>query len=157
MNITLICVGKTNFRFVSDGLRIYEDRIIHYLNYRRIEIPELKSTRALTPEQIKEKEAELILKHIKPSDKVILLDEKGSSYTSVKWAAQLEKEMISGTKSLTFIIGGAYGFSPQIYDRAQSMISLSEMTFSHQIIRVIFAEQLYRAMTIIKGEPYHNE
>lgn len=157
MIITLICVGKTDYSFVKDGIKIYEDRIVHYLPYNRIEIPELKSTKSLSPNQIKEKEAVLILKQIKPTDKVVLLDEKGKHFSSTQWAKVIEKEMIQGTRNLTFVIGGAYGFSNEIYERANDKLSLSEMTFSHQIIRVIFTEQLYRAMTIIKGEPYHNE
>lgn len=157
MKITMLMVGKTDFPFVKEGTAIYEKRIGRYVTYSHIEIPELKGTSSLSPLQIKEKEQELILKHIKETDRVILLDERGQMFGSVDWARHLEKEIASGVKSIVFVVGGAYGFSEGIYKRADSMLSLSKMTFSHQIIRLFFTEQLYRAFTIIKGEPYHNE
>lgn len=135
---------------------MYGKRILHYVDYQNIEIPELKNVSSLSHTQIKEKEGELIFKHLSPLDKVILLDERGKEYTSVEWAHSLEKEMVQGVKSLVFIIGGAYGFSEEVYKRANALLSLSKMTYSHQIIRIFFTEQLYRALTIIKGEPYHN-
>ena len=127
------------------------------MNYARVEIPELKNVQALSQEQIKEKEGELILKNIKNTDDVILLDERGSTFTSLEWASHLQKKMNYEGKDIVFVIGGAYGFSQKVYQRANSKMSLSKMTFSHQIIRVIFLEQLYRAFTIMKGEPYHHE
>lgn len=150
-------VGKTDFPFVKEGVGIYEKRIERYVTYSHIEIPELKGASSLSPSQIKEKEQEMIFKHIKEGDRVILLDERGAVYSSIEWAHRIEKEMSSGIKNLVFIVGGAYGFSEGMYRRADALLSLSKMTFSHQIIRLFFAEQLYRAFTIIKGEPYHNE
>lgn len=157
MKVTFLMVGKSSFPFVREGMEMYEKRISRYLSYERIEIPDLSGTSSFTKEQVKEREADLILKKLKKTDEVILLDERGSRYTSVKWAAFIEQKINTGCKSLVFIIGGAYGFSARIYERASSCLSLSDMTFSHQIIRLFFTEQLYRAMTIIKGEPYHNE
>ncbi len=157
MKITLLVVGKTAFPFINEGIALYEKRLGHYVNYVRVEIPELKGVQALSQEQIKEKEGELILKNIKNTDDVVLLDERGSTFSSIEWARNIEKKMVFEGKDIVFVIGGAYGFSQKVYQRANSKISLSRMTFSHQIIRVIFLEQLYRAFTIIKGEPYHHE
>lgn len=157
MKITLLLVGKTAFPYINEGIALYEKRLSHYINYARVEIPELKNVQALSQEQIKEREGELILKNIKNTDDVILLDERGSTYTSIEWAAHLQKKMNYEGKDIVFVIGGAYGFSQKVYQRANGKISLSKMTFSHQIIRVIFLEQLYRAFTIMKGEPYHHE
>lgn len=157
MKITFLTVGKTTFPFVKEGCDIFIKRIRHYTTFEYIEIPELKNTSSLSKEQIKEKEAELILKYVNNTDKVVLLDERGKNFTSIEWSKELEKEIVSGTRSLIFIVGGAYGFSKTIYERANGKLSLSSMTFSHQIIRLFFIEQLYRAFTIMKGEPYHNE
>lgn len=157
MKITLLLVGKTAFPYINEGIALYEKRLVHYVNYSKVEIPELKGVQAMSHEQIKEKEGELILKHIKNTDDVILLDERGNTFTSLEWAAQLQKKINYEGKDIVFVIGGAYGFSQKVYQRANSKISLSKMTFSHQIIRVIFLEQLYRAFTIMKGEPYHHE
>lgn len=157
MKITLLLVGKTAFPYINEVISIYEKRLSHYVNYSRVEIPELKGVQAMSKEQIKEKEGELILKNIKNTDDVILLDERGNTFTSLEWAAHLQKKINYEGKDIVFVIGGAYGFSQKVYQRAGSKISLSKMTFSHQIIRVIFLEQLYRAFTIMKGEPYHHE
>jgi 23S rRNA (pseudouridine1915-N3)-methyltransferase len=157
MKITLLLVGKTAFPYINEGISISEKRLSHYVNYSRVEIPELKGVQAMSKEQIKEKEGELILKNIKNTDDVILLDERGNTFTSLEWAAHLQKKINYEGKDIVFVIGGAYGFSQKVYQRAGSKISLSKMTFSHQIIRVIFLEQLYRAFTIMKGEPYHHE
>lgn len=157
MKVTFLTVGKTTFPFVREGCEVFMKRIKHYTPFDYIEIPELKNTSSLSREQIKDKEGELILKQIKNTDKLILLDERGKSFTSVEWSKEIEREIVSGTKSIFFVVGGAYGFSPSVYGRADGKISLSSMTFSHQIIRLFFVEQLYRAFTIIKGEPYHNE
>lgn len=156
MKITLLLVGKTAFPYINEGIALYEKRLSFYTNYRKIEIPELKGVSSLSEQQIKEKEGDLILKNIKPSDEVILLDERGDLYTSENWARHLERKMTYSGKDIVFVVGGAYGFSQQVYSRADGMMSLSKMTFSHQIIRLIFLEQLYRAFTIIKGEPYHH-
>ncbi len=157
MKITLLLVGKTAFPYINEGISLYEKRLSFYTNYSKVEIPELKGVSSLREEQIKEKEGELILKHIKPNDEVILLDERGEFHTSESWARHLEKKILYGSRDIVFVIGGAYGFSKEVYSRANGMLSLSKMTFSHQIIRVIFLEQLYRAFTIIKGEPYHHK
>ncbi len=156
MKFTLLTVGKTTFPFVEEGLGLYEKRLGFYINYKRIEIPELKNARALSFEQIRQKEGTLIFKNIKPEDTVLLMDERGVQYDSLRWAEKMEGYMQAG-RDVVFIIGGAYGFSKEVYNRANGMISLSKMTFSHQIVRVIFIEQLYRACTIIKGEPYHHK
>lgn len=157
MKITLLTVGKTDRDWVRQGLDIYVSRLKHYIPFTLTEIPELKNVSAMSREQIKSREGELILKNLKPTDDVILLDEHGKEYTSVQMAKILQDKISYGCKDIVFIIGGAYGFSDAVYARACSKISLSKMTFSHQMVRTIFAEQLYRAFTIIKGEPYHHE
>lgn len=157
MKITLLTVGKTDIEWVRKGLDTYSSRLTHYVPFSACEIPELKNTSALTKSQIKEKEGELILRSIRPSDRVILLDEHGKEYRSIEFAEEIRKSMINGGKDVVFVIGGAYGFSDAVYSRCDGKISLSRMTFSHQMVRVIFVEQLYRAFTIIRGEPYHHE
>ena len=157
MKITLLAVGKTDISWVAAGLDTYRSRLKHYVPFEIVEIPELKNVSSLTREQIKSKEGELILKNVKASDDVILLDEKGKRYRSLDFAGFLEEKLSRGGRDIVFVIGGAYGFSGQVYDRAGSLLSLSDMTFSHQLVRTIFAEQLYRAFTIMRGEPYHHE
>ncbi len=157
MNVTLVTVGKTDVPWVKEGLDLYVSRLRHYVPLSVVEIPELKKAGALTQEQIKQKEGELILRQTTPGDRVILLDEHGRNYRSIEFADWLRKQLGSGARGLVFVIGGAYGFSREVYDRADGSISLSAMTFSHQMVRAIFAEQLYRACTILKGEPYHHE
>lgn len=157
MKITLLTVGKTDLKWVRDGLDIYISRLGHYIPFTLKEIPELRNVSSLSQEQIRSKEGDLILKSIRPDDHVILLDEHGREYRSVEWAKTLEEKILQTTKDIVFVIGGAYGFSDSVRKRSNGMISLSKMTFSHQMVRVIFAEQLYRAFTIMKGEPYHHE
>ena len=157
MKITLLTVGKTDRDCVRQGLDIYVSRLKHYIPFSMVEIPELKNVSALSKDQIKAKEGELILKNIRPTDDLILLDEHGKEYTSVELAKVIQEKISYTGKDMVFVIGGAYGFSPEVYSRANSKISLSRMTFSHQMVRAIFAEQLYRAFTIMKGEPYHHE
>lgn len=157
MKITLLTVGKTDIRWVREGLEIYISRLKHYIPFSLTEIPELKNASSLSKDQIKAREGELILKSIKPSDEVILLDEHGKEYTSMEWARNMEKRMSGSGRNMVFVIGGAYGFSDDVYSRCDGKVSLSKMTFSHQMVRTIFAEQLYRAFTIIRGEPYHHE
>ena len=157
MKITLLTVGKTDKDWVRQGLDIYVSRLKHYIPFGIVEIPELKNVSALSKEQIKNKEGELILKNIRPTDDVILLDEKGKQYTSVELAKIIQDKISYAGKDIIFIIGGAYGFSDAVYQRANSKLSLSKMTFSHQMVRAIFAEQIYRAFTIMRGEPYHHE
>lgn len=157
MNITLLTVGKTERNWIWDGLEVYRARLKHYTSFSLVEIPDLKNVSSLSREQIREKEGQLILKSLKDSDEVFLLDEKGKEYSSKEWASMLEKRIASGGKNIVFVIGGAYGFSDAVYKRAGGLVSLSRMTFSHQMVRTIFTEQLYRAFTIMKGEPYHHE
>lgn len=157
MKITLLTVGKTDRDWVKQGLDIYVSRLKHYIPFNIVEIPELKNVSALSKDQIKSKEGELILKNIKPTDEVILLDERGKEYSSIEFAKVLEDKITYIGKDIVFIIGGAYGFCADVYSRANSKMSLSKMTFSHQMVRAIFAEQIYRAFTIMRGEPYHHE
>ena len=156
MKVTLLCVGKTDVPWVRNGLELYSSRLGHYVPFSAVELPALKNAGALTREQVKEKEGEMILRGLKPSDCVILLDERGKEYRSVEFASRLQ-ELLSRGRDLVFVIGGAYGFSDAVYARGEAEMSLSRMTFSHQMVRTIFAEQLYRAFTILKGEPYHHE
>ena len=157
MKITLLTVGKTDRDWVRQGLDIYVSRLKHYIPFTMMEIPELKNVSALSKDQIKVKEGELILKNVRPTDDLILLDEHGKEYSSVQMAKILQDKISYECKDIVSVIGGAYGFSDAVYARANSKLSLSKMTFSHQMVRTIFAEQLYRAFTIMKGEPYHHE
>ena len=157
MHLTLLTVGKTDIPWVRDGLEMYVSRLKHYVPFELREIPELKGVSALNREQIKEREGELILKQLKPLDEVILLDEHGQEYRSLEFADWLGRRLSASGRDLVFVIGGAYGFSDVVYARAGGKVSLSKMTFSHQLVRTIFAEQLYRAFTILRGEPYHHE
>lgn len=157
MKITLLTVGKTDKDWVRQGMDIYVSRLKHYIPFSVVEIPELRNVSALTKDQIKTREGELILKNIRPTDDVILLDERGKEYTSAELAKVIQDKMSYTGKDMVYVIGGAYGFSEAVYQRANSKISLSRMTFSHQMVRAIFVEQIYRAFTIMKGEPYHHE
>ncbi len=156
MKTALILVGKTNDSHLQAIINDYAERITHYMPFEIIVIPELKNTKSLSEEQQKVREGELIMKQLTAQDTVILLDERGKQYRSLDFAKWIEKQQLTARR-LVFVIGGPYGFSPAIYDRANGKISLSAMTFSHQLVRTIFTEQLYRACTIIKGEPYHHE
>lgn len=156
MKIELIVVGKTNDRHLAAGIDDYIGRIGHYIPFSVAVIPELKNTKSIQEAQQKEMEGKTILKLIQPSDQVVLLDEHGMEFTSVDFARWIEKKQLA-SRRLLFIIGGPYGFSPSVYERANEKIALSKMTFSHQMIRLIFTEQIYRACTILKGEPYHHQ
>ena len=156
MKTILLLVGKTQNKNFQAGISDYSERITHYMPFEIRVIPELKKTRNLTEEQQKAREGELILKELQPADTVVLMDEHGKELRSVELARWLQgKQAIS--RRLVFVIGGPYGFSPEVYARANEQLSLSKMTFSHQMVRLIMVEQLYRACTIIKGEPYHHE
>ena len=157
MKITLLTVGKTDKDWVKQGIDIYASRMKHYFPFTIVEIPELINASSLSQEQIKTKEGELILKNIKPTDDVILLDERGKEFSSMEFAKNLQDKISYTGKDIVFVIGGAYGFAEAVRQRSNSKISLSRMTFSHQMVRAIFVEQLYRAFTIMKGEPYHHE
>lgn len=156
MKIKLIVVGKTKQDFVAAGCAIYSRRIASYLSFEELPLPALKNTKNLSPSDFKQREGDMILKNIQPQDFTILLDEKGKSFTSQDFAGFLQQRMLTGIKTLNFVVGGAYGFSANVYNSANAKISLSAMTYSHQLIRLIFMEQLYRAMTILNNEPYHN-
>ena len=156
MRIKLLLVGKTDSGYLGKGIDEYVKRLKHYLPFEMLIIPDLKNTKNLSENQQKQKEGELILNQVNPGDFVVLLDERGKEFTSVNFSKFIEKQMISGLKNLVFVVGGPYGFSNEIYKQSNSKISLSKMTFSHQMVRLIFTEQLYRAMKIIKGEPYHH-
>lgn len=156
MKSELILIGKTSEKLYINGINDYAERINHYLPFAIRTIPALKSTKNITQEQQKQAEGEQILKLLQPSDTVVLLDEHGKENTSMEMAKWLANKQQT-SKKLVFIIGGPYGFSQEVYNRANEKISLSKMTFSHQMVRLIFTEQLYRACTIIKGESYHHE
>ena len=157
MKIKLIVVGKTSAVYLKSGELEYQQRLKHYVRFEEIIIPDIKNSKNLSKSDLKNKEGNLILSKIDNSDEVILLDDKGKMFSSSDFASYLSEKMIRSTKSLVFVIGGAFGFSDPVYQRANTKISLSKMTFSHQMVRLIFKEQLYRAFTILKGEKYHHE
>lgn len=156
MKITLLVVGKTTDSHIEALIQEYQKRLTHYLPFTLQVIPELKNTKALTSEQQKQAEGELILRTITPATDLMLLDEHGKEYRSIEFADYVQKRMSSG-RDVVFVVGGPYGFSEAVYQRANGKISLSKMTFSHQMVRLFFVEQIYRAMTILRGEPYHHE
>ena len=156
MKTILILVGKTTDKHFQAGISDYAERIGHYMPFDIVTIPELRNTKSLNEEQQKTAEGELILKQLQPTDTVVLLDERGEERRSVEMARWLEQKQQSARR-LVFVIGGPYGFSPAVYARANEQMSLSRMTFSHQMVRLVFTEQLYRSCTIIRGEPYHHE
>lgn len=154
--VKLLLMGKTKQSFVEDGMLMYLKRIKKYIKCEVVEIPELKGVKSWTVDDIKNKEAELFLKHIK-NDPYILLDERGKEFSSITFSKYLEKQLSHASGTLYFLVGGAYGFQDELKRNARGLVSLSKMTFSHQIIRAVFLEQLYRAFSILKGDPYHNE
>lgn len=157
MNIELLSIGKTKTDFVKKGIEEYQKRLQRYVPFAFQEIPDVKNTGKLSVEEQKEAEGQLLLSRIQSSDYVVLLDERGRQYTSVEFSEKLQKTMSSGRKKLLFVIGGPYGFSKKVYERADEMLSLSKMTFNHEMVRLFIIEQLYRAMTILRGEPYHHQ
>lgn len=157
MKILVVVVGPTDENYLKEGCDIFLNRLKHYLKLDYVEIPNLKKISSMSLEERKRKEGDLILKHLDSSDVLVLLDEKGKEYTSRAFSSFLEKKMVAGTRRLVLVIGGAFGFSDQVYARAQSKLGLSKMTFSHQMIRLFLFEQIYRAFTILKNEPYHND
>ena len=157
MKITILLIGKTDEGFVKQGFELYEKRIKHYINLTTVVISDIKNAGKMPQEELKLKEGELILKQLQASDFVLLLDDKGKQYTSIEYSKYLQKLMNAATKNLVVLVGGAFGFSEKVYARANGQISLSKMTLTHQMVRLFFAEQTYRAMTIIKGESYHHE
>jgi 23S rRNA (pseudouridine1915-N3)-methyltransferase len=157
MQIRLIAVGKTDHSAIQTLLEEYIKRLGFYIKFELEIIPDLKNSKNLSEAAQKEKEGELILKKVQSSDELVLLDEQGKQYSSMDFSDYLQKKMNAGLKQLIFVIGGPYGFSESVYQRANCKISLSKMTFSHQMVRVFFVEQLYRAFTILKNEPYHHQ
>ena len=157
MKIKLLYIGKADSDNLQKAIEDYVKKINFYAAFEIIPIPYLKNCKAMSFQEQKEKEGELFLKKFDTSDYVVLLDEHGKEYTSLQFSAQMQQYMNSGTKTLVFVIGGAYGFSETVYKRANAKLSLSKMTFPHIVTRLIFTEQLYRAFTILKGEPYHHE
>jgi len=157
VKVKFICIGKTGKSFLEEGENEYLKRLKHYIPVERIEIPDLKNAKKLTFDQIKDQEGKEILSKIQAGDHLILLDERGDFFSSVQFSNFLQQKFNSGGKAIAFVVGGAYGFSDEVYYAASGKISLSKMTFSHQMVRMIFFEQLYRAMTILRGEPYHHE
>lgn len=157
MKVTFLVVGKTIDKRLVSLIDEYAERVKHYVPFSIEVIPELKNTKSLTAEQQKEREGELLKKQLNDGDYIVLLDEGGKEFRSVEFASYLEKKQGQVAKRLVFIVGGPYGFAPSIYQLAKEKVSLSKMTFSHQMVRLFFVEQLYRAMTILRGEPYHHE
>ena len=157
MKILLLVIGKTDENYLLDGMDKYRGRLKHYIGFDYEEIPDIKNRKTLSEAQQKKQEAALILAKLKVGDKLVLLDEKGKEYCSMAFSKHLQQQMNSGLKRLVFVIGGPYGFDTSVYNKSQGKISLSKMTFSHQMIRLFMMEQVYRAMTILKNEPYHHE
>jgi 23S rRNA (pseudouridine1915-N3)-methyltransferase len=156
MTIKLLAIGKTDHKALQELISEYQNRLKHYIKFELEIIPDIKNVKNLSETQQKEKEGELILKKLNTTDVLVLLDENGKQYSSVDFSGFLQKKMNSGIKQLVFVIGGPYGFSNTIYQKAQGKISLSKMTFSHQMVRLFVVEQLYRGFTILKNEPYHH-
>lgn len=157
MKVLLLVIGKTSEAYLQRGIEEYEKRLRHYIPFSLEIIPDIKNAQSMREEELKEKEGAVIMERVKPGDKLVLLDNRGAMYSSPEFARFIEKNMIGSIKRLIFVVGGAYGFSDAVYKRADSKLSLSSMTFSHQMVRLIFVEQLYRAMSILRGEPYHHE
>jgi len=156
MKIKVVSVGKTEEKYLKTGIELYCKKIVHYFPFEYEELPALKQTKNMSVGEQKKREGDLVLRKIVPSDIVVLLDEAGTQYSSVGFSEFLQQKMSQGGKQLVFIIGGAYGFSQEVYLRKDCFISLSSMTFSHQMVRLIFLEQLYRSASILKNEPYHH-
>jgi 23S rRNA (pseudouridine1915-N3)-methyltransferase len=157
MKIKLLAIGKTDDAQLQQLIDTYKNRLKHYINFEAEWLPDIKNAKSLNEFQQKEKEGELILKKLQPTDILYLLDEKGTSFSSVDFSVFIQKKLNTGIKQLVFVIGGPYGFSETVFAKANGKISLSKMTFSHQMVRLFFIEQLYRAFTILKNEPYHHE
>jgi 23S rRNA (pseudouridine1915-N3)-methyltransferase len=157
MKIKLIVVGKTDASYIQQGIDLYANRLKHYVPFHLEIIPDIKNTKKLSEEQQKVLEGQKILEKVNAGSDIVLLDEKGKEYNSVSFSSFLQKKMNSGIKELVFVVGGPYGFSKELYSKANGKVALSQMTFSHQMVRLFFVEQIYRGMTILKGEPYHHQ
>lgn len=157
MKILLLVIGKTDEKYLIEGMNKYRNRLKHYIGFEYEEIPDIKNRKSLSEDQQKKIEGDLIISKVKTGDKLVLLDDKGKEFTSLAFSKYLQQQMNSGIKRLVFVVGGPYGFDSSVYAKAQGKLSLSKMTFSHQMIRLFMVEQVYRAMTILKNEPYHHE
>lgn len=157
MKVEFWAIGKTAFSYLDEGMAVYDKRLGHYLPFNSVVLPDVKNAGNLTSDQLKLKEGELVISRLKKEDLLVLLDERGKQLTSVEFSVFMEQKLQLGSKKLVFLVGGAFGFSEAVYQRADQKLSLSKMTFSHQMVRLFFLEQLYRAMTILRGESYHNE
>ena len=157
MKIVFLLLGKTNEKYLIEGISLYQNRLKHYTSFEMIEIPNIKNSKNLTKLELMKKEGDLILKNIQNSDHLVLLDEKGKEYNSIKFSEKIQNWMLSGKKRIVFVVGGSYGFSNDLYHRGNEKISLSKMTFSHQMVRLFFLEQLYRGYSILNNQPYHHE
>ena len=157
MKIKLLAIGKTDDKNLLQLIDVYQKRLQHYIKFELEIIPDIKNVKNLSEVQQKEKEGELILKKLQNTDQLVLLDDKGKDFTSIEFSKYLQKKMNAGIKQLVLVIGGPYGFSDAVYKKSQGKISLSKMTFSHQMIRLFIVEQIYRGFTILKNEPYHHE
>ncbi|RQP19849.1 23S rRNA (pseudouridine(1915)-N(3))-methyltransferase RlmH [Parapedobacter defluvii] len=157
MRITLLCIGKTDDAHLKAMIEKFEQRLKHYIHFQLITLPDIKNTKHLSVDEQRVKEAAMIEKQVSPGDQLILLDEHGKEYRSVEFAGYLNRLMVSSTQHVVFVVGGPYGFDQTIYQRSNGKMSLSRLTFSHQMVRLFFVEQLYRAFTILKREPYHHE
>lgn len=157
MEIELLTVGKTTIPFVLDGIAEYTRRLKHYIPYSVKSLPDIRNASKMDHSRQKEEEGKKILEALTPGDFVVLLDERGKQFSSMEFSSFIEKQMVGGRRKVIFVVGGPYGFSQSVYDRADSLLSLSRMTFNHEMVRLFFTEQVYRAMTILRGEPYHHE
>ena len=157
MNIKLIVVGKSESEHLRSWVEVYVKRLSHCTVFEIVTLPDVKNAKNLSVGELKEREGEMILRQIEKADKVVLLDEKGKEFSSMEFSKYLEKQMNASVRTLAFVVGGAFGFSPKVYEKIGERIAISRMTFSHQMIRLLVVEQIYRAFTILKGEPYHNE
>lgn len=157
MKIVLLTIGKTSEKYLIEGIARYQKRLKHYTQFEMLEISNLKNAKNFSNAELMKKEGELMMKQLQNSDHLVLLDDKGKNFTSIKFAQKLQSWMLSGKKRLVFVVGGAYGFSEDVYARGNEILSLSKMTFSHQMVRLFFVEQIYRGYTILNNEPYHHE
>ncbi len=157
MKVEFWVIGKTAFSYLDEGVAIYTKRLPHYLPFSMTVLPDVKNAKNLTKAQLKDAEGKLILKALSANDLLVLMDERGKELTSVEFSKFMDQQLMMSHKRIVFLVGGAYGFSKEVYERSNRKLSLSKMTFSHQMVRLIFLEQLYRAMTILRNEPYHHE
>ncbi len=157
MDIVLLTIGKTNISYIKEGIDVYCKRLQRYIPYKIIELPDIRKSGKISEQEQKDAEGQMILKQLTDSDKIYLLDERGKEYTSREFSSLLEREMGSGKKRLVFVVGGPYGFSKSVYERSDALLSLSKMTFNHEMVRLFFTEQIYRGISILNGLPYHHD